>query len=196
MKKIIWATVVIAIMATTFFAGYWFSRGQGTAVVDSGERKILYYVDPMNPSQKYDKPGIAPCGMALEPVYEDGTGTHFASMPPGTVMIGPEKQQLIGVRTEQVEKSPSSRAIRMIGSVAADETRIYKVNSSVAGWVRRVSQFSTGSIVRKGDVLATFYTPEYLAAEQSYLSALASKVSPCLRTSTFSPGRKYAASAP
>ena len=36
------------------------------------EHKILYYVDPMHPSYKSDKPGIAPdCGMQLTPVYAD-----------------------------------------------------------------------------------------------------------------------------
>ncbi len=40
----------------------------------SKQRKILYYVDPMHPAYKSDKPGIAPdCGMKLEPVYEDGS---------------------------------------------------------------------------------------------------------------------------
>jgi len=34
---------------------------------------VLYYVDPMHPAYKSDKPGIAPdCGMKLEPVYADG----------------------------------------------------------------------------------------------------------------------------
>ena len=37
-------------------------------------RKVLYWVDPMHPTYKSDKPGIAPdCGMALEPVYADDT---------------------------------------------------------------------------------------------------------------------------
>ena len=36
------------------------------------ERRVLYWVDPMHPAYKSDKPGIAPdCGMKLEPVYED-----------------------------------------------------------------------------------------------------------------------------
>ena len=36
------------------------------------ERRILYYVDPMHPAYKSDKPGIAPdCGMQLEPVYAE-----------------------------------------------------------------------------------------------------------------------------
>jgi Cu(I)/Ag(I) efflux system membrane fusion protein len=36
------------------------------------EKKILYWVDPMHPSYKSDKPGKAPdCGMDLVPVYEE-----------------------------------------------------------------------------------------------------------------------------
>jgi Cu(I)/Ag(I) efflux system membrane fusion protein len=35
---------------------------------------ILYYVDPMHPAYRSDKPGIAPdCGMELVPVYADGS---------------------------------------------------------------------------------------------------------------------------
>lgn len=38
----------------------------------SGERKILYWYDPMHPWYKADKPGIAPdCGMELVPKYAD-----------------------------------------------------------------------------------------------------------------------------
>ena len=37
-----------------------------------GERKILYWQDPMHPQYKSDKPGKAPdCGMDLVPVYEE-----------------------------------------------------------------------------------------------------------------------------
>jgi membrane fusion protein, copper/silver efflux system len=172
MKKIIVGTTIVAILATTFFAGYWYSKGPSSET-EAGDRTILYYVDPMNPGNRYDKPGIAPCGMALEPFYGDGDGSgRSASMPPGTVMITPEKQQLIGVRIEQVAKSPSSHTIRLLGRVAADETRVYQVTSSVAGWIRRVQPFSTGSLVKKSEVLASFYATEFLAAEQSYIYAL------------------------
>ena len=36
-----------------------------------GERKIKYWVDPMDPNYVRDKPGKAPCGMDLVPVYEE-----------------------------------------------------------------------------------------------------------------------------
>ncbi|WP_276535691.1 heavy metal-binding domain-containing protein, partial [Vibrio aestuarianus] len=46
----------------------------------------LYWVAPMNPSYKRDKPGKSPMGMDLIPVYaEDGAGES----KPGTVTIDP-----------------------------------------------------------------------------------------------------------
>ena len=60
---------VIVLLAAAFFAG----RFTGNTTPKKPGRKILYYVDPMHPAYKSDKPGIAPdCGMKLEPVYEDG----------------------------------------------------------------------------------------------------------------------------
>ncbi|MBF0477487.1 MAG: hypothetical protein HQK59_17025, partial [Deltaproteobacteria bacterium] len=37
----------------------------------AGERKVLYWQDPMNPAHKSDKPGKAPDGMDLFRVYAD-----------------------------------------------------------------------------------------------------------------------------
>src|SRR5206468_4157164 len=63
-----------------------------------GERKVLFWYDPMHLAYKADKPGVAPdCGMQLVPKYADEP-TSLAKMPVGTVMIPPHKQQLIGVR--------------------------------------------------------------------------------------------------
>lgn len=63
-------------MIVTFVAGYGYGRWYGKrerGQAGTGGRKILYYVDPMHPGYKSDKPGIAPdCGMKLEPVYEGG----------------------------------------------------------------------------------------------------------------------------
>jgi membrane fusion protein, copper/silver efflux system len=175
MKKIIFGTAFAAILALTFLAGSWYSKGSLSGPGGGGGRKVLYYADPMNPGHRYEKPGIAPCGMALEPVYAEGGAVGECPVTlPGTVKITPDKQQLIGVKIEQVEKGSSLHTIRLLGKVAADETRVYQINSSVAGWIRQVYPFSTGSLVKKGETLATFYAPEFLAAEQSYIYAFSS----------------------
>ncbi len=70
-----------AVIVAAFAGGYIYKsvkRGSAGAA-EKGGRKVLYWVDPMHPAYKSDKPGIAPdCGMKLEPVYADGGGP---SMP-------------------------------------------------------------------------------------------------------------------
>src|SRR5579871_716577 len=94
------------------------------------ERKILYYVDPMHPAYKSDKPGIAPdCGMQLEPVYDDATPAAKSAgpQPPGTIQISPEKQQMIGVKFGIAEYTTTSETLRAVGKIAIDETRVVRV---------------------------------------------------------------------
>jgi len=65
------ALVTIALVSAAF-AGGWYAARRGTPATQSSQRKVLYYIDPMHPWYKSDKPGIAPdCNMALVPVYED-----------------------------------------------------------------------------------------------------------------------------
>jgi RND family efflux transporter MFP subunit len=145
---------------------------------DPSGRKILYYIDPMHPSYKSDKPGIAPdCGMKLEPVYADGAGVSApteTAAAPGTVRISSDRQQLIGVKVATVEKRPVSQTIRMLGRVAVDETRVYRINSTVDGWITKTSPKATGSLVRKDEALAAFYSSEFLPVQTTYIYTLSS----------------------
>ena len=68
--KLLKFVFLVVLLAGTFIGGYVF-RG-GAPPTSAPGRKVLYYVDPMHPAYKSDKPGIAPdCGMKLEPVYAD-----------------------------------------------------------------------------------------------------------------------------
>ena len=173
MKK---ANVILLflVIAGTFWAGSWYGKRAIEPGRDSAPRKILYYVDPMNPMHTSDKPGFAPCGMALEPVYADGEGSskEALSLPPGVVNIGPEKQQLIGVRVSQVEKAPSTRVLRVPGLVVPDEERFYKVNAAVDGWIDELSPVTTGSQVEKGQLLGSFSAPDLFGSAQQLLFAV------------------------
>jgi membrane fusion protein, copper/silver efflux system len=180
MKRLLYLAVVLALIAGAYWAGS--RRGQqNTALHESREtHKILYYVDPMNPAHTSDKPGKAPCGMDMEPVYADATlatasSSELTSFPAGTVKVSPEKQQLIGVRVATVEKKALVHNLRMLGKVATDETRIYRINATVDGWITRTMPVSAGSLVRKNEALAGFYSPEFLSAGQALIFALSSK---------------------
>ena len=87
-------------------------------------------------------------------------------MEAGTVQITPEKQQLIGVKYEQVETGGGSRTIRAVGKVAIDETRIGHVHTKVEGWIDKVFVDFTGKLVQKGQPLLTIYSPDMLASQR------------------------------
>ena len=162
----------ILILLTGFMAGSHYSK-RHEATAGAGGRTAVYYVDPMNPAHTSPVPGMAPCGMKMEPVYADEVGDYpDSSLAPGTVRVTPRKQQLIGVRTATVEKAPFTYTFRALGKVAVDETRIFRLNAAIDGWIREVGDNSTGSVVQKGETLAVFYSPEFLSAQQAYIYAV------------------------
>jgi membrane fusion protein, copper/silver efflux system len=179
MKAIRILLVIAVLLGAGFAGGVAFNRWRVTQdAAAASERKVLYWVDPMHPAYKSDKPGIAPdCGMKLQPVYADqgattGGAPVAASAPEGTFQIPTDKQQLIGVRYGEVTVEPQTETVRASGRVTADETRIVRVQPRVGGWIERVLVDFTGALVRKGDPLLTLYSPELLASQQEYLLAL------------------------
>jgi membrane fusion protein, copper/silver efflux system len=172
-RKPVYLVFCLVILAA-FGVGAWYGSRHGGRAGTAKARPILHYVDPMNPAHTSKEPGIAPCGMRMEPVYADGEGQEAppANLPPGTVKITPQKQQFIGVRLGVVAKGPYIHTLRALGKVAIDETRVYRVNSFVEGWILKVFDNSTGSLVMKDEPLATFYSRDFLTAQQSYLYSL------------------------
>lgn len=138
----------------------------GGAQEKAGERKIAYWRAPMDPSYTSDKPGKSPMGMDLVPVYEDELSQS------GTVRIDPVTVQNIGVKTGRVERRLLDRRVRTVGRVDYDETRITDINSKVAGWVEKLHVDYTGQQVEKGQPLLEIYSPELVAAQEEYLTAL------------------------
>jgi len=139
-------------------------------------RKLLYWVDPMHPAYKSDKPGTAPdCGMELVPVYEDESELATESKPItgyAAISLSPERQQLIGVRIGKAEVRDLTKAIRAVGRVTFDETLLHQIHPRFEGYVEELYVNYTGKPVRKGQPLLSIYSPDLLATQQEYLLAL------------------------
>ncbi len=170
----------LILLISVFALGVWYGSQTRRPSTGPGERKVLYWQDPMHPAYKSDKPGIAPdCGMQLEPVYA-GEAVGKVGMEeadprsPGAVRVSPERQQLIGVKTAAAETDSGPHSMRILGRVVPDETLIYRVNAATDGWVRKMFPVTTGALVREDDLLATFYAPEFSAAMKAYLFGLRS----------------------
>jgi len=166
-------TVLIAgavLASVAFTAGYFLSPGGGTGGGGNAEREILYYVDPMNPSFRSPEPGTAPCGMALEPVYADGGGSGEPQK--GVINVRADRQQLIGVTTSAAIHDAVPHELRLLGTVEVDETRLYDISSITEGWIREITDATTGSFVRKSQVLAKYFSRDAYNPQQSFIYAL------------------------
>ncbi len=173
MKKNIIATAVIALLVGSG-VGYWVSSnkseelaGQQTA---AGQRKPLFYRNPMNPNITSPVPAKDEMGMDYIPVYpEQGAGK---GAPAGIVRIDPTVVQNIGVRTSVAKHATLSRNIRTIGRVTFDEQRVVRLHPKYDGWVEKLFIDKTGDWVRKGDMLLSIYSPQLVATQEEYLLAL------------------------
>ena len=138
-------------------------------------REVLYYVDPMHPTYRSQKPGVAPdCGMDLVPVYASGPGSSSRDLSPVTktsVHIDGVTQELYGIQVSRVEKTQGVRTIRAFGKVVPDETRVFRINLGTDGYVKTTTADAVGTHVAKDQHLAVVYSPDFLSVAGGYLSA-------------------------
>jgi Cu(I)/Ag(I) efflux system membrane fusion protein len=140
------------------------------------------YTCPMHPAFTQDHPGDCPiCGMKLVPVKPHPPGRHMGPLGPtdrpaaaapsaaGAIQIDTEKQRVLGIAVSAVRRSGGMRALRLSGRVATDEARLYKLNAGVAGSMRDVSAATTGSRVKKDQVLGSFYAPDTISVMQLFI---------------------------
>jgi Cu(I)/Ag(I) efflux system membrane fusion protein len=127
--------------------------------------RILYYRDPMMPASKFDKPAKSPyMDMMLVPVYADGDSDA------SRVTISPRIQQSLGVRTALVSEGPLAPQVAAVGSIAFNEREQVVIQARAAGYVERLRVRATLDRVTPGQALAELYVPDWIAAQEEFLS--------------------------
>lgn len=183
MKQLVAFVVVAAVFAA---GGYWYGErgahapiaapvsakadakadGKAGTKANAGERRVLYWHDPMVPQQKFDKPGRSPfMNMDLVPVYADDKGGE------GGVAVNANVRQSLGMRMGTAELTELRQDLSAVGYVQADERRIARAEVRTQGWVERLNVRAVNDPVRAGQVLAEIYSPELLQAQEEYLLA-------------------------
>jgi RND family efflux transporter MFP subunit len=149
MKKLLTAILFLALLAGSFWAGSLYK----------GQQALRNKASGLKPQ---------PLNSGTDTVTD--TDTDTSSRPPGTVRITPERQQVIGVRTGIVGKAAVEHFIRTVGRIAPDEKRVYRLVAGTDGWIRETYSNDTGTLVKKDERLASFYSPQFRAAQLAYIS--------------------------
>jgi Cu(I)/Ag(I) efflux system membrane fusion protein len=168
-------TALVALGTILHFAGVRVGGSQ------SGSSRQLYYC-PMHPSVVQDHPGECPiCSMTLAPkpaapapaAHGASAGATSTAPVPGLtgVDLTPERIQLIGMKTAVVKREALGGELRTVGAVEANERGQAQVTTRFSGWIQKLLVSATGERVRRGQALATIYSPDVLRAEQELLVA-------------------------
>jgi membrane fusion protein, copper/silver efflux system len=133
----------------------------------TNETEVEIWTCSMHPQIRQNEPGDCPiCGMELIPL-ENGAD----DIDPMAISMSPTAMQLASVTTAIVGKINPLKTIRLNGKVQADERLVYSQTSHIPGRIERLNINFTGEYVRKGQALATIYSPDLVTAQQELFEA-------------------------
>lgn len=167
-RPIILLALLISAVALGFFAAR-LTESDATATGEGGakDRKIAYWVGPMDPNYRRDEPGKSPMGMDLIPVYEGEEPGSGDGQP--ALQINPAVVNNIGVRTELVRRTDLARRIETVGNVTVDKEKRADIHVRSEGWIEKLAVEAEGETVERGDLLFQIYSPKLVAAQSEYL---------------------------
>lgn len=197
MAVIRWVFVALAaLVAVISIADYVVARRAATGTQLRAGAKVYYC--PMHPEIVQDHPGDCPiCGMTLVP-RPPGSVTRSSTMDPARpadagagaagggatdarraaltdlapIDIPLDRVQKIGVKTASVVRKTVVNDLRTVGVIQVSERGLAQVSPRFSGWVEQLFVSETGQRVRRGQALATIYSPEVLQAQQELLTVL------------------------
>ncbi len=166
--RILFIVLIIAGAAGVFLILRSNGNETGADGASGGERKIAYWVAPMDPNYRRDEPGKSPMGMDLIPVYEGGGN---AGGEP-SLQIDPAVVNNIGVKTQAVMCEDIAREITTVGAVMIDEEARSDIHVRAEGWIEKLHVEAVGEKVDEGEVLFELYAPALVAAQSEFIQAL------------------------
>jgi membrane fusion protein, copper/silver efflux system len=137
------------------------AAAKGTAAATTagnGERRILYYRNPMGLPDTSPVPKKDSMGMDYIPVYE-GEEADDAS-----VTLSTGKVQRTGVRTALAERTTLLRPVRAPATIKLDERRISVLATRTDAFIEDVADVTTGQSIKADTPLVRLYAPEIASA--------------------------------
>ena len=169
MKKVL---IYIGILAVGLLLGWWFfgnSSNEETEHKHSETAKTnQMWTCSMHPQIMQPEAGDCPiCGMDLIPAETSAEGLNANEFK-----LTKNAMALANIQTSVVGYNTSDDAtIKLSGKIVENEEANVVQASYFSGRIERLNVNSIGEEVRKGQLLATIYSPELFAAQQELITA-------------------------
>ncbi|MDD2589947.1 MAG: efflux RND transporter periplasmic adaptor subunit [Fermentimonas sp.] len=151
-------------------------RNQSSHQIETVEEAHDHSDDPtiwtcsMHPQIRMEEPGDCPlCGMDLIPLQTSGSGD--ATVDPDAIQLSVEAAALANVQTTVVSRQNPIKEVQFYGTIQVDERLSQSQTSHVSGRIEKLFVTFTGESVKRGQPLATIYSPELLNAQQELIEA-------------------------
>ena len=172
-KEIVIALITLVIGLAL---GYFFFGNSTTSTKIANEHTLEEHANEtiwtcsMHPQIRQNKPGDCPiCGMDLIPVVD--AGTEEAS-DPNEIQMTESAMKLAEVQTFIVKNGAPEKVIYLLGKVQADERNIAALTARFGGRIEKLFVNYTGQYVKKGQKLASIYSPDLITAQRELIEAL------------------------
>lgn len=177
--------LVIAVLVVGILLGLIFSGSSDKHVVNSNnieghEGHNHESEDPttwtcsMHPQIKQDKPGLCPiCAMDLIPLTSMQSSGD--DVDPNEIVMTESAAKLADIQTMMVQLGVPEKSIHLQGKIHADERNISELTARFGGRIEKLFVNYTGQTVRKGEKLATVYSPALVTAQRELLEAISFK---------------------
>ncbi len=137
---------------------------------DQSEEVTTMWTCSMHPQIRQDKPGKCPiCAMDLVPLTDMQSDQQ--DVDPDEIQMTGSAAKLADVQTMFVEKGAPNKELFLQGKVQADERRISELTARFGGRIEKLFVSFTGENVKKGEKLATIYSPGLVTAQRELLEA-------------------------
>jgi membrane fusion protein, copper/silver efflux system len=164
--------IILIIVACLFFGGIlgWMIRGDGGQTQNEEDKLVgeeTIWVSPMHPHIRQNEPGNCPiCGMELVPLsqFQASGGTD-----PFVMEMTAEAVALSNIMTTKVTTGGASGRLQLSGKIQPDEQRIKTIAANYSGRIDQLFVSFTGQEVKKGQKLATIYSPDLVNAQKELL---------------------------
>ncbi len=168
--------LVLAVLITGLVIGWIIApsgnvNGIGDKHADhSHEEEVSTWTCSMHPQIKQNKPGLCPiCAMDLIPLASMSGGGDNAV--PNEIVMSESAAKLAEIQTFIVAKGEPLKTIYLQGELHVDERRLAELTARFGGRIEELFVNFTGQKVRKGQKLATIYSPDLVSAQREIIEA-------------------------
>ncbi|GGG15295.1 efflux RND transporter periplasmic adaptor subunit [Pontibacter amylolyticus] len=131
------------------------------------------YTCSMHPQIRQDGPGKCPlCGMDLIPLSNGGGGGNTSRY---VLEMTPEAIALSNIQTTKLEMVNPENELTLSGRVSLNEQQVSSITAKFPGRIERLYVNFTGQEVRRGERLASLYSPELITAQRELQEAVRAK---------------------